>query len=311
LEISAPDRSIPREILKDILRYEETAYVNLRVGRYKKAEELYRRELDLLMEWQEKIDRPIHKGAPLHMTGICLVVQERIDEALRFFLLAYIEDTLNAGFKSENEADLTPAGLTLKSAFQIDVGFLKTIKEYVANLKRKGVWAQAKNPEKLLDAVIERVRPPSLIALCKSKPRVILKKPIDPLPGTWEKRVFIGGDYDHLSILRDIEEAVKKSGFEPILPYDFAVPPKLIHRHDLMLFHCCRLGIFEVSSPAGQLMELERAKDYDVEVILFYVDRDGPPHSLSMMIQTAGYTMEPYKDSSELKQKVINWLAKF
>jgi len=311
LEISPPDRSIPREILEDLLGYEKDAYVNLRVGRYKEAEELYRHELALINEWQEKINRPIHKGAPLHMTGICLVLQERIDEALRFFLSAYIEDTLNAGFKWENEADLAPAGLTLKSAFQIDVSFLKTIKEYVADLKRKGVWAQAKNPAKILDAVIERVRPPSLIALCKSKPRLVLKKPIDPLPGTWEKRVFIGGDYDHLSILRDIEDAVKKSGFEPILAYDFAVPPKLIHHHDLMLFHCCRLGIFEVSSPAGQLMELERAKDYDVEVILFYVDRDGLPHSLSMMVQTAGHTMEPYKDSSELKPKVISWLAEF
>ena len=199
----------------------------------------------------------------------------------------------------------------LRNAFRIDVGFLKVIKEYVAHLKEEGSWAQARNPETVLKAVLIRVRPSSLVALCKRKPKVIPKQPIDPLPGSWDKRVFIGGDYDHLPILRDIQETVIRLGFQPILPYDFMVPEKLIHHHDLMLLHCCRLGIFEVSSPAGQLMEIERAKDYDVQVILFYADRDGPPHSLTMMVQTAGYSMEPYSDSSDLKQKIIRWLANF
>jgi len=129
------------------------------------------------------------------------------------------------------------------------------------------------------------------------------------LPGRWHKRVFIGGDYDHLAILREIQAEVLSSGFQPILPYDFFVPPNLIHHHDLMLLHCCRLGIFEVSSPAGQLMEIERAKDYDTDIILFYSDRNGAPHSLSTMVSTAGYTMEPYDDIPELRKKVRDWLA--
>ena len=311
LAFPVPDRSIPREILTDLLGYEKEAYVNLRVGRYGKAEELFRRQLALITKWQEKINRPIHKGIPLHMIGICLFYQEKIDEALRFFLLAYIEDTLNVGFELESEADLAPASMMLRNAFRIDIGFLKTIKEYVVRLKSEGAWGQAKTPETILEAVLKRVRPRSLVALCKRKPKVVPKQPIDPLPGTWDKRVFIGGDYDHLPILRDIQETVIRSGFQPIFPYDFMVPEKLIHHHDLMLLHCCRLGIFEVSSPAGQLMEIERAKDYDVQVILFYADRDGPPHSLTMMVQTAGYSMELYSDSSDLKQKIISWLAKF
>ena len=311
MAVSVPDRSIPREILTDLLGYEKEAYVNLRVGRYVKAEELLRRQLTMITEWQAKEDRPIHKGAPLHMIGICLLYQEKTDEALRFFLLAYIEDTLNVGFEFESEADLAPASLMLRRGFRIDVNFLKTIKKYVANLKRESAWSQARDPAKILNAVFVRFRPPSLIALCKSKPKVVQKKPIDPLPGTWHKRVFVGGDYDHLPILRVIQEAVISSGYEPIIPYDFMVPKALIHHHDLMLLHCCRLGIFEVSYPAGQLMEIERAKDYDVQVILFYPDRDGPPHSLSMMVQTAGYAMEPYSDFLDLKRKVSKWLAKF
>ena len=307
----APDRSIPREILNDVLGYEKEAYINLRVGNYEKAEELYRHELDMIMEWQKRIDRPIHKGAPLHMIGICLLLREKTDDALESFILAYIEDTLNVGFELESEADLAPASMTLRNAFQIDISFLKVIKEYVAHLKSEGAWGQARNPRTILKDVLSKVRPANLAALCKAKPKAIPKRPIDPLPGTWDKRVFIGGDYDHLSTLRDIQEAVIASGFEPIIPFYFMVPEKLIHHHDLMLLHCCRLGIFEATLPAGQLMEIERAKDYDVKTILFIADRDGPPHSLSMMIQTAGHTIELYKDTPDLKQKVKNWLARF
>jgi len=56
-------------------------------------------------------------------------------------------------------------------------------------------------------------------------------------------------------------------------------------------------------------MEIERAKDYDTDIILFYSDRNGAPHSLSTMVSTAGYTMEPYDDIPELRKKVRDWLA--
>lgn len=309
MSITVPDRSIPNEILPDIRGYEKEGYVNLRVGRYAKAEELFRKELKLIFEWQAKKNKPIHKGAPLHMLGICLLYQNKINVALRFFLLAYIEDTLNVGLDLESEADLAPASLMLRNVFRIDVNFLKAIKEYVAKLKKEGKWAQARNPAKILEAILNITNVRNLLNLCKSLPKVVPKQPIDPLPGTWDKRVFIGGDYDHLSILREIQDAVIRSGFQPILPYDFLVPEDLIHHHDLMLLHCCRLAIFEVSSPAGQLMEIERAKDYDVDAILFYTDRDGPPHSLTSMVLTAGYTMQSYSDISDLKDKISRWLA--
>lgn len=310
MPIRPPDRSIPREILSDLLGYEKEGYVNLRIGKYEKAEEIFRKGLELIVEWQDRMDRPIHKGAPLHMIGICLLYQEKIDEALKFFTLAYVEDALNVGFELENEADLSSAGRMLREAFKIDIEFLKKIKEHVRNLKNEGYWDQARDPEEILHSVLKRV-PQTLAALRKRKPKVIHKQPIDPLPGTWDKRVFIGGDYDHLSLLRDIQETVIREGFQPILPYDFIVPKEHIHHHDLMLLHNCRLAIFEVSSPAGQLMEIERAKDYDVNTILFYTDRNGPPHSLSSMLRTAGYDMQPYSDPSDLRVKIKNWLARF
>lgn len=305
MPIIAPDRSIPKNILPRILEIEKKAYVQLRIGKYPQAEQLFHEELEIIVKKQETEDRPIHKGIPLHMIGLCLLYQEKIEASLEYFLLAYVEDTLNVGFELESEADLAPASLMLRTVFKINIQFLKKIKVFVSDLKRRGKWERTRNPEEILGAV----RPHKLISLAQVIPKIIPKTPIDPLPGTWDKRVFIGGDYDHLAILREIQAAVLQSGFQPILPYDFLVPPNLIHHHDLMLLHCSRLGIFEVSSPAGQLMEIERAKDYDVDIILFYSDRDGPPHSLSSMVSTAGYTMEPYSDIPELTKKVRDWLA--
>lgn len=309
MTVRVPDRSIPGEILPKLLESEKEAYVNLRVGKYERAEALFRSQLELIMKWQKMKVKTIHKGTSLHMIGISLLYQEKTDDALRFFLLAYVEDTLNVGFGLESEADLAPASLMVRNVFRIDISFLKTIKDFVYELKKEGKWAQAWDPTDILGAVLDKVRPPSLSALCKIVPKVAPKVPIDPLPGTWDKRVFIGGDYDHLSILREIQDVVIRSGFQPILPYDFKVPPDLIHHHDLMLLHSCRLGIFEVSTPAGQLMEIERAKDYDVDAILFYTDRDGPPHSLTQMVSTAGYVMQPYSDISDLRKKVSSWLT--
>lgn len=312
MAIVAPDRSIPVDMIETIQQLQKEGYINLRIGKYQKSEELYRKELTILIEKQAEEDRPIHKGSPLHMIGVSLLFQEKLEESVRFFLLAYIEDTLNVAFKLEAEADKAPAGVMLRDLFRIDPSFLNQIKEYVSVLKEKRQWHNARKPEDILAEMAKKLNIDlrNLLALCAAKPVLIKKTPIDPLPGAWQKRVFIGGDYDHLAILRDIQEVVMRSDFQPIFPYDFMVPKELIHHHDLMLLHFCRLGIFEVSNPAGQLMEIERAKDYDVDVILFYSDRDGPPHSMTSMLLTAGYHLEPYRDTPELKQKIKDWLAK-
>ena len=50
---------------------------------------------------------------------------------------------------------------------------------------------------------------------------------LDCLPGKYENRVFVGGNYDNMGNLRNIKNAVNKSGgqFVPILPFDdFKIP---------------------------------------------------------------------------------------
>lgn len=112
----------------------------------------------------------------------------------------------------------------------------------------------------------------------------------DQMPGRYERRVFIGGNYDFSVILKEIRDFVAKLEFQPIFALDFEIPPGKIHDYDLRLLHNCRYAIFEVGQPAGELMEIERALDYNVEMLILYQSREpggGPPPTMTTMLTTA------------------------
>ena len=125
-----------------------------------------------------------------------------------------------------------------------------------------------------------------------------------PIPKNWRrKRVFIGGDYDFMANLREIESAIPKE-FEPVLAYDYEVPKEEIHDTDISLLSKCGYAIFECTSPAGQLMELERTADFNIEAFVVYQVRnakDPPPDHISSMISTMGAPMFGYSDFRELR----------
>lgn len=119
------------------------------------------------------------------------------------------------------------------------------------------------------------------------------KKKFDPShpPGKIEERVFIGGNYDIIAPLKEIYKYVQKVGFTPIFAWYFDAPKDKINEYDLRLLHECKYAIFEVTTAAGHLMELERAaKDYGNIVLLVYNVRDSdnrrPPNGISTMIKT-------------------------
>lgn len=61
-----------------------------------------------------------------------------------------------------------------------------------------------------------------------------------------------------------------------------------------MYLHTCKFAIFEVTSPGGQLMEIERAEDYTIIPLILCTEyaADG----LTQMIQTAGLVIKTYRD---------------
>jgi hypothetical protein len=146
------------------------------------------------------------------------------------------------------------------------------------------------------------------------------------LPGEYSRRVFIGGDYDHLPDLREIEaivEAVQEQGpFFPILAIKLAsehnVDDQDIYAFDMCLLDCCGLAIFEITSAAGQMLEIERAISRGKTILAVYKIRDAlrrePPERTSAMIMTCpgiGRTnVWGYHRFSELGPRITDFLTR-
>ena len=138
------------------------------------------------------------------------------------------------------------------------------------------------------------------------------KLDLSQLPGTYRTSVFVGGSYaeDSRIFLGLLRKAMKKSGFHPVLAYDYKMPKvkgdvvnRDIHDVTLWLLHSCRLAVFETSEWSGALMEIERMADYGFHrALLLYYERHG---------QSWKTSPKAWKTSTMLKSYVLehdNWL---
>lgn len=135
-------------------------------------------------------------------------------------------------------------------------------------------------------------------------PRARRRFRVDHPPGRYARRVFVGGNYDYLATLRKICDYVSDSGFTPILAWDFEVPRGGTHDHDLRLLHQCKFAIFEETNPAGELMEVERTRDYGVIAFIVYQSREEaqpPPRQITSMATTYGIPLIGYATFEQLE----------
>jgi hypothetical protein len=134
------------------------------------------------------------------------------------------------------------------------------------------------------------------------------KLKVDEIPGEYEKRVFIGGNYDLLPTLRKIGGYVEEYGLQPIIAFDYNVSN--IHDDDLRLLHNCKYAIFEVTKSAGEIMELERCRDYRTQVLVVFQTREKYeiPAQVSSMILATGFTRRGYAKFDHLKDCVKDFL---
>jgi hypothetical protein len=136
------------------------------------------------------------------------------------------------------------------------------------------------------------------------------KLDVDRTPGTYDRRVFVGGNYDFMADLRLIKDYIEEAGFVPILAYDFNIPEDKRHDYDLRLLHNCKYGIFEETHSAGELMELERAaREYGTIAFVVYQVRDpahsDPPHQVSSMVKSLGMMMSGYSTWQDLHDFIL------
>lgn len=309
MEIERPNREIPDRIREEYNALVEKGITELRIGNYENAVGIFQKIYDLLLKTQKEEDRPIHKGLPLHNLGIALFYLKKLDEALYNILLAYVEDTLNVDYDFEDEADRAPAATALRDVFYFNLRILREIKTISSEIKKSGKWDKVRDPENILIEAAKRLKfdPKKLTKECKHLPTI--GKPLIGFPQPREKRVFIGTNYDkNPAVIPVIKEAVVSKNYIPIVAADYGINPDTTHDDCLVLMHTCKYAIFDITSPGGQLMELERAHDYKVEVLLVRQSMDPANLRIPPMIKSLGYNVEGYRDYRDLRDIVRKFL---
>lgn len=141
---------------------------------------------------------------------------------------------------------------------------------------------------------------------------------IDNLPNKYEKRVFIGGNYKNIALLREVYKFVEQNKFQPILVADFTIPEEKENEIALFLLKNCKFAIFEMStsSSGGELMELERTKDYkNITLVLYQIiysdlEADVPRMIKSLKKIKNNLEIWAYPNLRELKNTISQWLEK-
>ncbi len=250
------------------------------------------------------------------MIGVCYALKNEHKLALRYILLAYIEDTLNTPLDSEAEADSLPAAQMLRNYYGLQPRVIQAVKKSANQTKREGEWPTILDPTLVLrrlgsEMSIETENLQS--NLTRPPPEAPRRIPLG-FPQPWEKRVFIGGNYQtHMPVLRHVERIVASLGFTPVIAFDVEISRESTYHHTLMLLHTCEYAVFEISAPSGQLMEIERTRDYQTKVLLLYstTEPSGPPSQLvsSMLTSAEVGRVEGYVEMADIEPIIARFLG--
>lgn len=300
---------LPAEIQQKYAEFDRQGFIHRRMQRWVEAAKVYSKSYQLLLGSQPSGQR-FHKGGPLHFLGMCYLYQGQKAEALKYFLLAYVEDLLSKAKGQINIAETEAAALALRT-LKVEEQILSAIKRVAVEKRTKGIVVS--NPEELLAEAIESKGGAAYLrSLSARLPPPAKNRSLAAIDPAWGNRVFVGGNYNNLATLTEIKEAVLEAGdFDPILANEFEMPEELIHHHTLMLLHNCKHAIFDISFEGGHLMEIERLRDYGIRPLVVYskLPGDPPRPRVSEMVKTIGYKPTAYRDMKELRESVIHYLT--
>ena len=146
--------------------------------------------------------------------------------------------------------------------------------------------------------------------MCKENNFEKVVKMLNELRNKRGEMVFLGGNYEKDGVVFNaLKRAVEEVGFIPIIAKEVfkEVDPSKIHSESLRLLHNCGFAVIDITNPAGQLMELERARDYGVITFVSYSSKHPSkvPVTLSKVMENwrLGYLFS-YEDIEGLKKFV-------
>lgn len=267
--------------------------------------ELYR----LMVESQPEGKR-LHKGMPLHNMGLARLLQGSVADGFNYTLLAFAEDALSAGDERLSTGDefRRPAAGNLLSIFGVRYEQLETAAQRLRDLGAREPW---RTPEQALQVAGVQATVAMPPQPTQPAPRIV-----GQFGSEWRDRVFVGGAYRLFANMNEIKKIVKRAGFDAVMASDFNIPKDLNHHHALLLLHECRIAIFEISIEAGQLMELERARDYEIDpkdILVLAMAATGHSPSISGMLDALlgrlGTAPVTYQDIGDLPGIIEPWLV--
>lgn len=115
-----------------------------------------------------------------------------------------------------------------------------------------------------------------------------------------------------MPVLVEIRDLVTQLGFQPILASEFEMSKEMTHDHSLRLLYECRYAIFEVTSPAGQLIEIEKALSFsEIKVLIIYMSRDESRKLPSTMLNIPAPRTPPhgYLTFEEMRSTISSFLT--
>lgn len=256
--------TLPEELQRELDNIAGKYIICVHTQEYELALAIIKELYNKMLAWQQEYGERYHKGYPIHNIGYTLYRQNKTEDALKYFILAYIEDLLSAD--RVEEADATPAGQTLLLGYKYNPKLLEPLKQKVTELKKKGRIPL--QPEQVIRELEEsKTDYKDLQAKITVSPR---SRKFTIFDSEWEKRVFIGGSGD--PIIEEMRDIVEKIGsYDPVVAVDFDMPVGMtVYQKCLALLHCCKYAIFDLSKQAGQLIEVERAPDYRVKTLVVW-----------------------------------------
>lgn len=251
-----------------------------------------------------------HKGGEVHNMGICKLILMSPLESLNYFILGYIEDVLSTKAESGAQPEDAPGAKTLENIFHLTNEQFNLIKSFVVEtIGEKGL---IQNPKVVLNKLDKSGAKKSMEKEARKFHPTIKRvvRPFENIPGKWEERVFVGGDYvDYFYVINMLKPLISINKYIPIIPYEFEKPDEMsIREHSLLLLHNCKHAMFDISGRGGHLMEIERIFDYQTKAAYVCLKGERPTAMLDHIKDRIYY----FKDiDNDLPSQVSKLLSSF
>jgi hypothetical protein len=308
---------IPNELAARLDPLYMAGAVSLNSRRWSLAFDAFNEAYRLMLDGQPETGR-FHKGLPLHNMGLAKLLGGEPAGGLAYTLQAFLEDSISRAEESPDkptELEM-PAARNLVYVFGLPLGGVAGLSQRVRELFSQSDDQQKDRLLRDPQVAAQELEVDDLATVgATTEPEPVVACRITGQFGSiWDRRVFIGASCrGQLAEVEEIAQEVRSRGFDPVIELEFDVPEPLIHHHALMLLHECRWAVFEVTTEAGQLMELERTRDYGIRPLVVYQGTDQHGRA-SMMVETLlsrlGQRGEKYASIAQLRHLVGEYLER-